>query len=337
MRETKVKHADAMKIGQEFIDKHFALQTSREHGPTFSVDRYYQLIEEDHTIPLNHGAKLRPNTVQIHHFNETLREVVQKLYDKILSEDKRIVYLDRLEDNKVFTKYLNLIKEAANLDLRNTSSDERLALFLNIYNIMMVHITYVFGIPTTFWHKKKHVFFTYYMIGGHLYSINSIFNGILRGNRTGIGTLWEPFGKEDRRLPLIIKDGEPLIHFAINNYTIFTAPIRTYSIQNVNNEMKENARKALHSEYFLQIESTEKESRKKKYIIHLHRMFKYYMRDFGQDNDEGLSWILKVLDEGNLKEKLQAIYDSGQYSIAFLDADLMSFLISKNFIISNNT
>uniref|UniRef100_A0A914D9V4 DUF547 domain-containing protein n=1 Tax=Acrobeloides nanus TaxID=290746 RepID=A0A914D9V4_9BILA len=231
MKENKVKHADAMKMGQEFIDKHFALQTSREHGPAFSVDRYYQLIEEDHTIPLNHGAKHRPNTVQIHHFNETLREVVQKLYDEILSEDKRLVYLDRLEDNKEYRKYLNLIKNAANLDLGNTTSDERLALFLNIFNMMMVHITYVFGIPTTIWHKKKILYFTYYMIGGHLYSTNSIFNGILRGNRKGMGMLWEPFGKEDRRLPLIIKDGEPLVHLAINNYSPFTAPIRTYSIQ----------------------------------------------------------------------------------------------------------
>ena len=39
MKETKVKRADAMEIGQELIDKHFALQTTKEHGPTFSVDR----------------------------------------------------------------------------------------------------------------------------------------------------------------------------------------------------------------------------------------------------------------------------------------------------------
>ena len=54
--------------------------------------RYYQLVEDDHTIPLNHGAKHRPNTVQINHFNETLREVAQKIYDQILSEDKRVSF-----------------------------------------------------------------------------------------------------------------------------------------------------------------------------------------------------------------------------------------------------
>uniref|UniRef100_A0A914CYT3 Uncharacterized protein n=1 Tax=Acrobeloides nanus TaxID=290746 RepID=A0A914CYT3_9BILA len=34
-----------------------------------------------------------------------------------------------------------------------------------------------------------------------------------------------------------------------------------------------------------------------------------------------LSWILNVLDEGNLKDKLKAIYDKGQYSFAFLDIE----------------
>ncbi len=32
----------------------------------------------------------------------------------------------------------------------------------------------------------------------------SIENGILRGNRKGIGMLWRPFGKQDERLPVCI-------------------------------------------------------------------------------------------------------------------------------------
>uniref|UniRef100_A0A914DIP1 Uncharacterized protein n=1 Tax=Acrobeloides nanus TaxID=290746 RepID=A0A914DIP1_9BILA len=42
-----------------------------------------------------------------------------------------------------------------------------------------------------------------------------------------------------------------------------------------------------------------------------------------------LSWILNVLDEGNLKDKLQAIYDKGQYSFAFLDIE-WNVTTSKN-------
>lgn len=47
-------------------------------------------MEEDHTIPLNRGAEDRPNSVKIHHFNDKLKEVVQKIYDVILSDDKRV-------------------------------------------------------------------------------------------------------------------------------------------------------------------------------------------------------------------------------------------------------
>lgn len=44
--------------------------------------------------------------------------------------------------------------------------------------------------------------------------------------------------------------------------------------------MKENARKALHSENFLRIDGN------KKSVINLHRIFKFYLADFGGDNDD---------------------------------------------------
>lgn len=39
MKETRVKRDEAMETGQDLIDKHFALVATKEHGPTFSVDR----------------------------------------------------------------------------------------------------------------------------------------------------------------------------------------------------------------------------------------------------------------------------------------------------------
>jgi hypothetical protein len=45
----------------------------------------------------------------------------------------------------------------------------------------------------------QYLYSTYYTIGGHLYSLQSIFNGLLRGNRKGLGMLWAPFGDQDLR------------------------------------------------------------------------------------------------------------------------------------------
>lgn len=45
----------------------------------------------------------------------------------------------------------------------------------------------------------QYLYSTYYTIGSHLYSLQSIFNGILRGNRIGIGMLWKAFGEQDYR------------------------------------------------------------------------------------------------------------------------------------------
>jgi hypothetical protein len=120
--------------------------------------------------------------------------------------------LDLLDDFDTFTKeYAELAKEMTYLDITNATEQEKLAIFINIYNIMLIHISYKYGLPGTIWQRRKvfffsfftlnlkYLYFTYYTIGGHLYSLQSIFNGILRGNRIGLGMLWKPFGENDYR------------------------------------------------------------------------------------------------------------------------------------------
>lgn len=45
-------------------------------------------------------------------------------------------------------------------------------------------------------------FFNYvsYVIGGELFTLQDIENGVLRGNRRGIAQLWKPFSESDPRL-----------------------------------------------------------------------------------------------------------------------------------------
>ncbi|CAK5108249.1 unnamed protein product [Meloidogyne enterolobii] len=110
------------------------------------------------------------------------------------------VHLDLLDDFDPFqTEYASLAREIAYLNLIEANEQERLAIFINIYNIMLIHISYKYGLPGTIWQRRKYLYFTYYNIGGHLYSLQSIFNGILRGNHTGLGMLWKPFGEQDYR------------------------------------------------------------------------------------------------------------------------------------------
>lgn len=94
------------------------------------------------------------------------------------------------------------MREAVNLDVANSTIEERLAFFINCYNMQLLHITFKYGLPQTIWHKRSYMYSIYYQIGEHLYSLQSIFNGILRGNKKGYNMLWKSFGKEDRRRPV---------------------------------------------------------------------------------------------------------------------------------------
>uniref|UniRef100_A0A914PGR3 DUF547 domain-containing protein n=1 Tax=Panagrolaimus davidi TaxID=227884 RepID=A0A914PGR3_9BILA len=121
------------------------------------------------------------------------------------------------------------MREALNLNIEKATLESRLAFFTNCYNMQLIHITYKCGLPTTIWQRRRYLYSIYYQIGEHLYSLQSIFNGILRGNQKGYGMLWKPFGKQDQRRPYIIPYGEPLIHFAINTFNMSTPAILAYS------------------------------------------------------------------------------------------------------------
>uniref|UniRef100_A0A183BV37 DUF547 domain-containing protein n=1 Tax=Globodera pallida TaxID=36090 RepID=A0A183BV37_GLOPA len=291
---------------------------------SFSSDRFYKLVDdEDQRAPLNalncnnnkeqaetatagttksvgnltnnnrqtsisspEGTKLE---VSVRDFNARLCAVLERIYALVFSEDKRRAHLDLLDECDTFNNdYRELSLEANFVDIGGATAQERLAFFINMHNIMLIHITHKFGLPGTIWQRRKYLYSTYYKIGGHLYSLQSIFNGILRGNRRGLGMLWKPFGDQDLRNKFVIEGGEPLVHFGLNNYTRSTAPIRVYSTENVYGELKANARECLSSKEFLQIDL-------KMSQIRLAKLFKQYSEDFGQYTEDVLCWIVRLL------------------------------------------
>ncbi|KAI6217450.1 DEP domain-containing protein [Aphelenchoides fujianensis] len=123
--------------------------------------------------------------------------------------------------------------------------------------------------------RRRYLNASYYLIGRHRYSLQSIYNGILRGNKTGVGMLWRPFGKNDPRRAWVVPDGNPLVHFAVNTYYATCPPIRTYSVEDLNYELGENARRFLEDEDQL-----------------------WYACDFGHTQDACIEWISGIIQDG---------------------------------------
>ncbi|KAE9553269.1 hypothetical protein FO519_003527 [Halicephalobus sp. NKZ332] len=315
VRTKKIRRGEALELGQELVEKHFSEQFSKDGTVTFDPEMYYQLVDEGDSGPLNSGRPPTGDfTKNVGEFNELLRQLIEPIYDHILNEDRTRVHIERLEDNTDFKHYAALMREAVNLEIEHSTIEERLAFFTNCYNMQLLHITFKCGIPQTIWQRRRYHYSVYYKIGEHRYSLQSIFNGILRGNKKGYGMLWKPFGKEDQRRPFIIPDGEPLVHFAINTYMVTTPPIRAYSSKNVMEEMHKQAQELLESDSVLRIDS-------KKQIIHLSRLFKVYSHDFGSTTEAVLEWIIDAMKAGQKRDNLIKIYYLGKYTISYLSVD----------------
>lgn len=70
-----------------------------------------------------------------------------------------------------------------------------------------------------------------YIIGGQEYSLQDIENGVLRGNKKGVGMIMRPFGKSDPRLKVALEEHEPLIHFGLVCGAKSCPPIKTYTAE----------------------------------------------------------------------------------------------------------
>lgn len=85
------------------------------------------------------------------------------------------------------------------MEISDSSREEKLAFFINLYNMMAIHAILVLGHPDGAMERRKLFGEFKYVIGGSTYSLSAIQNGILRGNQRPPYNLKKPFGAKDKR------------------------------------------------------------------------------------------------------------------------------------------
>ena len=86
-----------------------------------------------------------------------------------------------------FERYVKLTTELQRVDIAGSSREEKLSFFINIYNALVIHANIVRGPPSNLWQRYKFFNTMQYIIGGQVYSLQDIENGVLRANRKGVG------------------------------------------------------------------------------------------------------------------------------------------------------
>lgn len=88
------------------------------------------------------------------------------------------------------------------MDVDRISREEKLAFFISLYNMMVIHAILTWGHPTVVADIKKFLGEFKYVVGGCPYSLSAILNGVLRSNQRPPYNLFKPFEPKDMRFPV---------------------------------------------------------------------------------------------------------------------------------------
>jgi hypothetical protein len=251
----------------------------------------YNILNSDEAIhkalrircDIQESEKPTPNNKPAAAVDQELRAHINKLFVRHLSNDGRQVDYQALIEDKEFAEFLCLTRRLRNLDVFEMNKARRLAFFLNIYNALLIHAITIVGRPHSFVARFRLFQTAAYCIGGHLYSLNDIENGVLRGNQPPpYPFASKPFrdASHDARTEAVIDGGDPRIHFGLNCGARSCPPIRAYDEFNVDQALEAATASFIRENVRIITDAQ----------VELSRIFLWYAADFGNDV---IWWILK--------------------------------------------
>lgn len=313
----KTKELDrerAVEMGQALIDRHFGHHVKKNSETFEDKDVYYKLLDDDESLALNAGSMSDCDPRPAGDLGEDVRKLILKIYSSFLSKDGRKVNYAGIAESDEFKVYMRLTKELVRVRISEASREEKLAFFINIYNALVIHANVVQGPPVNLWQRYKFFNTVKYLIGGYTYSLQDIENGVLRSNRKGVGMFSKPFGSSDPRLKVALTEHEPLIHFALVCGAKSCPPIKTYSADDIYNQLTLAAESFLEGEDGCQVDMSKRQ-------IKLSMILKWYSVDFGNTKEEIVQWVHDHMPDGQKKTNIAELLSTKDFKLSHMPYD----------------
>ncbi|XP_040057008.2 uncharacterized protein LOC120833702 isoform X1 [Gasterosteus aculeatus] len=317
-KEKGMARAEASSTGQALLQKKYMVSVRgsglQEGSFEEGKDALYRLLEDDPNSALNAGQTAACSPIPAAELSLLVRELILKLFSDHLSADGKSVDYKGMLGNPAFDRYCELAVQLQRVELLSLSREEKLAFFINIYNALVIHGSLRLGAPTNMWQRYRFFNYVSYLIGGEVFTLQDIENGVLRGNRKGVAQLLKPFSKTDPRLQVALPDAEPLIHFALNCGAKGCPPIKTYTPQDIDGQLRTAAEAFLENDEACLVDSGKSE-------VRLSQIFKWYKADFGGTDEKLLNWVLEHMGDSPKKTSLQGVLSAGKTKVSFLPYD----------------
>ncbi|KAK9096797.1 hypothetical protein Sjap_022294 [Stephania japonica] len=295
---------DAIQFGQKLVRLHFFRHVLEEN--LFEDGNHlYRFLDDDPVVSsqcynIPRGIiDMKPKSIS--EIASRLRFLSLAIFEAYTSEDGRHIDYRSLHGSEEFARYMRVVEELQRVDMKDMSREEKLSFFINLYNMMAIHVILVVGYPTGPLERRKMLGDFKYVIGGCSYSLSAIHNGILRGNQRPPYNIAKPFGLKDRRSKVALSYPEPLVHFALVSGTRSGPALRCYSPGDIDKELVEAARNFLrHGGLIVDPEAK---------VASVSKILKWYSVDFGKNETEVLKHAANYLESSKLEEVLDLVAD----------------------------
>ncbi|KAI0494705.1 hypothetical protein KFK09_024848 [Dendrobium nobile] len=306
---------EAVELGRKMLSQHFFRHVLDDNIFEDS-GHLYRFLEDDPTI-ITQCYNVSRDRIDVQpkpiiEIASSLRLLSYGIYEAYVSEDENHVDYESIYHSEEFKRYLRIIEELERVDLDCLSREEKLAFFINLYNMMVIHAILTCGFPVGPLDRRKFLGDFKYVIGGYSYSLSAIQNGVLRGNQRPPYNLTKPFGPKDRRSKVALPYPEPLVHFALVSGTRSGPALRCYSPNDIDKELVEAAR------IFLRNGGVVLDAEAK--VISVSKILRWYSVDFGKNEVEVLKHAANYL-EPNKSEELLELLASTQLKVIYQPYD----------------
>ena len=308
-----MSYQDALNTAGDMMKQGLIVHVSDPEHPFADSTQLFKVVGADYPSALNAGITHSSADVSAVKISENLRKIMTSLSGRHISEEGYKVDYEGIKTDVEFAKFVITAQSLQRVSLTGMSKEEIIAMFINIYNALVVHGIVSRGAPSN--HLVRYQFFknVSYVIAGNNYSLNDIENGVLRANRKGMADLCKPFSAGDPRLSVALEAPEPRVHFALNCASKGCPPIRFYSPEKLETQLN-RATKSFLSSGGCAVDS-------KTHQVSLSPILKWYKADFGKSDSDMLRWVCGFINNTDEGRVLQELIDTKQFKIVWQDYD----------------
>ncbi|KAL5071599.1 hypothetical protein RYX36_022486 [Vicia faba] len=145
----KCAHNEAVEIGKELSRKHFIHHV---YGDNDFVDgnNLYRFLEHEPFIPrcFNFRGAVNDNEPKpAASVCDRLTKIMSAILESFASDDRKHVDYAAISKSDEFRRYVNMTQDLQRVNIGELSKNEKLAIFLNLYNATVIHVIISVGSP----------------------------------------------------------------------------------------------------------------------------------------------------------------------------------------------